>query len=226
MANEQLNVKYVDLQGLRLFAEELKKWLKSHVVETDIYKELLYKIENLALDGVVKNGETQVLELAKDKYGISHINFGKPINMAEEQDSTVGITGSDEHITITAGEVSEETNLMNLVSQTTYMPGVIQHFVSTGQDILTGELTDYNIITAEPKHVNVHIANTASSEKVIVDVSTEYGIVINGKTYVKDVGNFDGENPTSTNDLATYIKSLETRIQQLENIISQITEQE
>lgn len=54
MTNEQLNVKYVDLQGLRLFAEELKKWLKSHVVETDIYKELLYRIENLELYKIVE----------------------------------------------------------------------------------------------------------------------------------------------------------------------------
>lgn len=55
MTNEQLNVKYVDLQGLQLFAEELKKWLKSHVVETDIYKELLYRIENL--DSPFEKGE-------------------------------------------------------------------------------------------------------------------------------------------------------------------------
>ena len=46
-------VKYVDLQGLQTFARELKTWLKSHVVETDIYTELLHRIENLELYKIV-----------------------------------------------------------------------------------------------------------------------------------------------------------------------------
>lgn len=70
MTNEQLNVKYVDLQGLRLFAEELKKWLESHVVETDIYKELLYRIENLELYKIVETlpeeGDENTIYLLKN----------------------------------------------------------------------------------------------------------------------------------------------------------------
>ena len=49
-------------------------------------------------------------------------------------------------------------------------------------------------------------------------------ITTDGKHYIYNIGGYDGTNPTTNNDLATYIKSLETRIKELEDIIEQITE--
>jgi hypothetical protein len=43
-------IKYVDLNGLQCFAEELKRYLESHVMEYSIYEELLERIQNLEND--------------------------------------------------------------------------------------------------------------------------------------------------------------------------------
>ena len=40
-------IKYIDLNGLQYFAEELKRYLESHVMEYSIYGELLERIQNL-----------------------------------------------------------------------------------------------------------------------------------------------------------------------------------
>ena len=89
MTNEQLNVKYVDLQGLQFFAEELKKWLKSHVVETDIYKELLdrleeyLKIEDSPFEkgenensAVLKGGNNIAMEILSTTSGLNNASLG------------------------------------------------------------------------------------------------------------------------------------------------------
>lgn len=49
-------------------------------------------------------------------------------------------------------------------------------------------------------------------------------ITIDGKHYIYNLGGYDGKNLSSSTDLVTYVKSLETRIKELEDIISQITE--
>ena len=46
-------------------------------------------------------------------------------------------------------------------------------------------------------------------------------ITKDGKHYILGVGNYDGTNPTSTNDLVSYLTKLENRIKELEDIISQ-----
>ena len=38
-------IKYVDLNGLKCFAEELKKYLRNHVLEFSIFNELKDRIE-------------------------------------------------------------------------------------------------------------------------------------------------------------------------------------
>ena len=43
-------IKYVDLNGLQYFAEELKRYLESHIREYSIYEELLERIQNLEND--------------------------------------------------------------------------------------------------------------------------------------------------------------------------------
>ena len=44
--DKKLNeIKYVDLNGLKVFAKELKSYLKSHILEISIYNELKDRIE-------------------------------------------------------------------------------------------------------------------------------------------------------------------------------------
>ena len=46
-------IKYIDLNGLKVFAESLKQDLKNHVIELGLYQELLHRIENLELYKIV-----------------------------------------------------------------------------------------------------------------------------------------------------------------------------
>ena len=41
--------------------------------------------------------------------------------------------------------------------------------------------------------------------------------------YIYGIGGYDGTNPSDSKDVVTYIKSLEDRIAELEDIINQIT---
>lgn len=66
----------------------------------------------------------------------------------------------------------------------------------------------------------IHSVGIGTSD---TDRKNAHEITNDGKHYIIGIGDYDGTNPTSTNDLVTYIKSLENRIKELENIIEQIT---
>ena len=66
-------IKYVDLNGLKVFAEALKQDLKNHVIELGLYQELLHRIENLELykivDSLPKIGDENTIYLLKNPSG-------------------------------------------------------------------------------------------------------------------------------------------------------------
>ena len=66
----------------------------------------------------------------------------------------------------------------------------------------------------------IHSVGIGTSD---TDRKNAHEITNDGKHYIYGIAGYVGTNPTSTNDLATYIKSLENRIKELEDIISQIT---
>ena len=47
MLNIDSKIKYVDANGLRIFAEELKQQLKNHVMETGIFNTIANRVEKL-----------------------------------------------------------------------------------------------------------------------------------------------------------------------------------
>lgn len=59
-------IKYVDLNGLKVFAEDLKQYLKNHVVELGLYQELLHRIENLGLHNAMLNVTYSELKSLRD----------------------------------------------------------------------------------------------------------------------------------------------------------------
>ena len=68
MKNTNMKVKYVDLNGLKYFAEELKAYLKKHILELSIFNELKNEIENIPIEkgdvdnsAVLKGGNNQVI---------------------------------------------------------------------------------------------------------------------------------------------------------------------
>ena len=66
-------IKYVDLNGLKTFAEALKQDLKNHVIELGLYQELLHRIENLELYKIVdllpEKGDEDTIYLLKNTSG-------------------------------------------------------------------------------------------------------------------------------------------------------------
>ena len=66
-------IKYVDLNGLKMFAESLKQDLKNHVIELGLYQELLHRIENLELYKIVdllpEKGDEDTIYLLKNPSG-------------------------------------------------------------------------------------------------------------------------------------------------------------
>ena len=66
-------IKYVDLNGLKVFAEALKQDLKNHVLELGLYQELLHRIENLELYKIVdllpEKGDEDTIYLLKNPSG-------------------------------------------------------------------------------------------------------------------------------------------------------------
>ncbi len=66
-------IKYIDLNGLKIFAESLKQDLKNHVIELGLYQELLHRIENLELykivDSLPEIGDEDTIYLLKNPSG-------------------------------------------------------------------------------------------------------------------------------------------------------------
>ena len=66
-------IKYIDLNGLKIFAEALKQDLKNHVLELGLYQELLHRIENLELykivDSLPEIGDEDTIYLLKNPSG-------------------------------------------------------------------------------------------------------------------------------------------------------------
>ena len=56
------------------------------------------------------------------------------------------------------------------------------------------------------------------------DRKNAHEILNTGEHYIYGVGGYDGTNPTEAKDVATYIKSLETRIAELEATINILTQ--
>ena len=71
------------------------------------------------------------------------------------------------------------------------------------------------------ENVTLHSVGIGTSDN---DRKNAHEITVDGKHYIYGIGNYVGKNTSSSTDLATYIKSLETRIKELEDIIEQITE--
>ena len=72
-------IKYVDLNGLKTFAEALKQDLKNHVIELGLYQELLHRIENLELykivDSLPEIGDENTIYLLKNPSGSGDKNI-------------------------------------------------------------------------------------------------------------------------------------------------------
>lgn len=82
MKNTDMKIKYIDLNGLKCFAKELKAYLKSHLFELSVFSELNDKIDSVPIEkgeeensAILKGGNNQVTsecEVALGEYNVSN----------------------------------------------------------------------------------------------------------------------------------------------------------
>lgn len=89
----------------------------------------------------------------------------------------------------------------------------------------------YNITNNLREHAQgiYNVSNDKTIHSVGIGTSNTkrknaHEILSTGEHYIYGIGGYDGTNPTDSDDLATYIKSLETRIAELENTINILTQ--
>ena len=215
MTNEQLNVKYVDLQGLRLFAEELKKWLKSHVVETDIYKELLYRIENLEL--------YKIVETLPEKGDEDTIYLLRNPN-EEDQNLFIEYLYSKEHGWEEIGKFIPNIKLEEYlkIEDSPFEKGEGKNSAVLKSSGLNTAKGINSVAFGKAVVVNCNnglafgqnnVGNTNSIFEVGVGSDDRhrknaYEITTDGKHYIYNLGGYDGTNPTSNNDLVSVINKI------------------
>lgn len=60
-----MNIKYVDLNGLSIFAEELKKWLHNHVIESEGFGKLEEQIKS-AVERIIELEEAKIYKIVEE----------------------------------------------------------------------------------------------------------------------------------------------------------------
>lgn len=74
-------IKYVDANGLRIFAEELKQQLKNHVMETGIFNTIANRVEKLE--------NLEIFEICQE---LPEKGMENKIYLADDQSSSSGFT--------------------------------------------------------------------------------------------------------------------------------------